>query len=191
MKQINLSGIGPVLFKQSHRAKYIRISVKSSLDITVTVPLGTSLNKAKAFVAIKRDWIKKHQSELRNAEKSYNSRMIDRKKAKSTIQKRLHELSSKHNLPYNSVMIRNQKTRWGSCSYKNNISLNIKLAMLPDELADYVVLHELVHTKIKNHSKNFWNKLDSIVVNAKKKNIQLKQYHFLLSINECSSDLQS
>ena len=67
----------------------------------------------------------------------------------------------------NNVSIREQSTRWGSCSHKNNISLNLKLILLPKELVDYVMLHELVHTRIHNHSKNFWAELDRYTGNGK------------------------
>lgn len=63
--------------------------------------------------------------------------------------------------------MREQRTRWGSCSGKNNISLNVKLVLLPEELIDYVILHELVHTRIHNHGKKFWDELDIYTGNAK------------------------
>jgi predicted metal-dependent hydrolase len=72
--------------------------------------------------------------------------------------------------------MRNQRTRWGSCSNKNNINLNMKLIRLPDEMIDYVLLHELVHTRIKNHTKDFWRELDRFVGDAKAKNKRLKAY---------------
>jgi len=68
-----------------------------------------------------------------------------------------------HDFRFNKVSIRNQKTKWGSCSAGNNISLNMNLARLPEELRDYVILHELVHTRIKNHSREFWALLDEFV----------------------------
>ena len=67
-------------------------------------------------------------------------------------------------IPFQSEFnIRCQKTKWGSCSDKKNINLNINIAYLPKELQDYILLHELCHTKIKNHSKQFWASLDSYV----------------------------
>ncbi|MHC4325449.1 MAG: M48 metallopeptidase family protein, partial [Planctomycetota bacterium] len=64
-----------------------------------------------------------------------------------------------------------------SCSAKNNISLNINLARLPDELRDYVILHELVHTRIKNHSKKFWAELDKVIGGgAKELSKKLRKY---------------
>ncbi|MFC2065463.1 M48 family metallopeptidase [Chloroflexota bacterium] len=62
-------------------------------------------------------------------------------------------MAVQHSFTYNRVTIRNQKTRWGSCSHKNNISLNMKLVLLPEDLVGYVILYELVHTKI--HSIQF------------------------------------
>jgi len=73
---------------------------------------------------------------------------------------RLKELAQKHGFSYNNVTIRNNKRNWGSCSSRNNISLNLQMMKLPDELIDYILLHELVHTEIKNHSEKFWKKLD-------------------------------
>ena len=85
-------------------------------------------------------------------------------------------MAKEHGFRYNKATVRNQKTRWGSCSAKNNISLNMQLMNLPKELIDYVILHELVHTKVKNHSKTFWATLDQYNHNAKQKNRALKDY---------------
>ncbi len=68
-----------------------------------------------------------------------------------------------HGFSFRRIAVRNQKTRWGSCSTLNNINVNINRIKLPDHLRDYVILHELVHTIHKNHSKAFWNKLDEVV----------------------------
>jgi hypothetical protein len=72
--------------------------------------------------------------------------------------------------------VKNQKTRWGSCSDKNNINLNINLVRLPDELIDYVILHELVHTRIKNHSHQFWEEMNKVVEDPKSLDKKLRQY---------------
>jgi predicted metal-dependent hydrolase len=89
----------------------------------------------------------------------------------------LHELAEKHQFQYNKVTIRNNKRNWGSCSSKNNISLNLQMMKLPDELIDYILLHELVHTEIKNHGQGFWNKLNSVTNNrAKEQSKQVRKY---------------
>lgn len=87
---------------------------------------------------------------------------IYRYEAKKILPPRMNELALKNGFQYNKITIRNNKRNWGSCSSKNNISLNLQMMKLPDELIDYVLLHELVHTKIKNHGPQFWAKLDEL-----------------------------
>ena len=99
-----------------------------------------------------------------------------RKEAKELLTKRTSELAQTHGFKYAKVSIRNSKTRWGSCSYNNNINLSLHLMMLPDHLIDYVILHELAHTKEKNHGVYFWNLLDKVSGNAKGLDKEVKQY---------------
>ncbi len=86
--------------------------------------------------------------------------------AKRQLPAILAALAEKHSLPYTRLTIRRMRTRWGSCSAKNNISLNSGLIFLPDPLIEYVCLHELVHTVHKNHSRHFWAALESILPGA-------------------------
>jgi len=86
-----------------------------------------------------------------------------KKEAHSYLPRRLKELADMHELKFNRLFIRNTKTRWGSCSHENNINLCIHLMKLPDELIDYVLLHELAHTIEKNHSRNFWDLLSKLL----------------------------
>jgi predicted metal-dependent hydrolase len=74
--------------------------------------------------------------------------------------KRLHDLSKYHQLPYPSASITFDKTIWGSCSGSDHILINFNVALLPERLRDYLFLHELVHTKIRNHEAEFWEELD-------------------------------
>jgi predicted metal-dependent hydrolase len=87
---------------------------------------------------------------------------IYRYEAKKLLPPRLTELAQKHGFQINKISIRNNKRNWGSCSARNNISLNLQMMKLPDELIDYILLHELVHTRIKNHGPLFWSKLDEL-----------------------------
>jgi predicted metal-dependent hydrolase len=181
VKTVEIDGVGPVLFERSKRAKHLNISVRPYKGVRVAIPDGLSFKKAEEFVHSRTDWIKKHLGRMKRLElehevKSETAIAIDRAKAKIKLSRRLNYLSAKYGFTYNRVFIRNQRTRWGSCSHKNNISLNIKLVRLPDELIDYVILHELVHTRFKNHSKQFWDELDKILLNAKAIDAQLKQY---------------
>jgi predicted metal-dependent hydrolase len=102
---------------------------------------------------------------------------INKARARVVLIERLEELAELHNFRFNKASIRNQKTKWGSCSSKDNISLNMNLVRLPAELRDYVILHELVHTRFKNHSKKFWAELDRrIDGSAKELSRMLKKY---------------
>ena len=105
------------------------------------------------------------------------STRLARIEAKSVLIPRTHQLARAHGLSCNKVSVRNAKTRWGSCSSENNISLNIQLMRLPFELIDYVILHELAHTIHKNHGPNFWRLLDKISGDAKGLDYKLKAYH--------------
>ena len=87
---------------------------------------------------------------------------IYRFEAHKILPSRLSELAQKHGFQFNRLTIRNNKRNWGSCSARNNISLNLQMMKLPDELIEYILLHELVHTRIKNHGPHFWQKLDEI-----------------------------
>lgn len=90
-----------------------------------------------------------------------------RHEAKDYLPKRVAHLAEKHGFSFGKVFIRNTKTRWGSCSSANNINLNVHLMRLPGHLIDYVILHELNHTRHKNHGKEFWDTLDKLTGNAK------------------------
>ena len=169
---INIDGIGPVLFEKSRRAKRVIISVRISKGARVAVPTRTSFQKALEFVYLKKEWILKHLAKIEqneNRKKAFVDRFLAINKAdtRKRLTDRLYHLAKEHGFTCNNVSIREQRTRWGSCSHKNNISLNLKLVLLPKELIDYVILHELVHTRIHNHSKKFWTEIDSYTGNGK------------------------
>ncbi|MDR2065207.1 MAG: M48 family metallopeptidase [Prevotellaceae bacterium] len=85
--------------------------------------------------------------------------------AKSYLPQRVKYLADKYNFKYKQVRIKNNLTNLGSCSYQNNINLNLHIMRLSDELIDYVILHELCHTVEKNHGEQFWKLLDSVTGN--------------------------
>jgi predicted metal-dependent hydrolase len=99
-----------------------------------------------------------------------------RTKAKAFLPARVEFLAQKHGFKPAKVSCRNQKTRWGSCSPQNNISLNIALVLLRPELIDYVILHELTHIKHKNHSADFWSSLEKVMPNYKILKKQLRKH---------------
>ena len=87
---------------------------------------------------------------------------VYRHEAKRLLPARISDLAKKYGFKYNKVTIRDNRRNWGSCSSKNNISLNLQMMKLPVKLIDYILLHELVHTEVKNHGPKFWERLNQI-----------------------------
>ena len=176
---IEIPDIGDVLFERSKRAKHINISVKPPSNVRVAIPKDISFIQAVKFFRKKESWVKKNLYKIKhycfNNSRSENVNLLY---AKDYLLKRLEDLATIHEFKYNRATIRNQKTRWGSCSGQNNISLNMQLMNLPNRLIDYVILHELVHTIVKNHSPLFWETLNNYVINAKHQSKELKKYRF-------------
>lgn len=96
--------------------------------------------------------------------------------AERYLPKRLRMLALKHGFSYQQVRLTFAKSRWGSCSSSGTISLNVGLMLLPDQLIDYVLLHELTHTKHMNHSAAFWRDLELVLPGAKRLRDQLRKY---------------
>ncbi len=91
-------------------------------------------------------------------DEAYRQALIEwlRRRARSTLGPRLEELARLHALAFERVSVRHQRTRWGSCSPRGAISLNLRLLFLEPALVDHVLIHELCHTRELNHSKRFW-----------------------------------
>jgi len=100
-----------------------------------------------------------------------------RVEAKNILPQRVRELAIRYHLSFRNLTIKNAKTRWGSCSSQNNINLNLQLMRLPDELINYVILHELNHTRHRHHQKTFWSSLEQILPGARKLDKALNTYH--------------
>lgn len=77
--------------------------------------------------------------------------------ARELVLRRVEHFNNIYNFPYGRISIRNQRTRWGSCSKKGNLNFNYKIVLIPEKLADYIIVHELCHLKEFNHSQRFWD----------------------------------
>ena len=100
-----------------------------------------------------------------------------REEARRVISKRLRHYAREYGLPYNRVYIRGQKTRWGSCSAKKNLSFNWRLVQVPPRILDYVVAHELVHAQHFDHSDAFWERLEGVYPEYEEAREWLENYH--------------
>ena len=180
----NLPGLGQVLFERSKKARAVNITVKPFEVIRVAVPFGMSYQQAEEIVLSKRRTLEEQVINKRQVEAEHEAKKAQQlvkpecgpQEVKALLINRLKQLADQHGFQYERVTIRSQKTKWGSCSGKANINLNCKLAELPPNMIDYVILHELVHLKHRNHSKEFWAELDQYVPNAKAVSKELKKY---------------
>lgn len=181
-KVITIEGVGPAAFKKSGRARYVTVSLAPSGSVCVTVPLHVSYKSAIDAVRSKRGWIREHSQRMEALKRTHAAKLLGvshlsyGEQKERLIQKTI-ALAQQHGFTYNKIFIRRQRTRWGSCSAHNNISLNSKLMQLPDTLTNYVILHELLHTRIKNHRRDFWDELNRLTGDAKALSAQVKSYH--------------
>ncbi|MCD4791615.1 MAG: M48 family metallopeptidase [Bacteroidales bacterium] len=150
--------------KERHLKFEISKNYKNQIQITKSNIIVSYTDKNKIASEDMQDFIRHGITEALRIE------------AKNYLPERTSILAKNHGFKFNKIRVRNAKTRWGSCSGLNNISLNIQLMRLPDYLIDYVILHELCHTVEKNHGKNFWFLLDKISGNAKGLDKELKGF---------------
>jgi predicted metal-dependent hydrolase len=165
-------------------AKQIRLLLHKNGDITVS-----SFRKLpKIFI---KSFLKKN---FQNIEKYLNLNNVDnlnkkesreeylenKENARGIVEKKLLKYNSYYNFKYNRVSIRDQKTRWGSCSSQGNLNFNYRIYKLPEELANYVIVHELCHLKEFNHSRSFWDLIFLTIPDYKERRKKLKNNHKLI-----------
>ena len=175
-----------ILVIRSNR-KTLAIQINSDLTVTVRAPMYTSQRDIERILKEKEVWIQKHIEQMReqeakrkgeNGEHEYLSREEIQKlaeKALKYIPKRVSYFAKQIGVTYGRITIRNQKTRWGSCSSKGNLNFNCLVMLTPLEVIDYVVVHELCHRKEMNHSKAFWAEVEKVLPNYKEQVKWLKE----------------
>ncbi len=151
--------------RRSARAKRVTLRIHPGPDeggrVVLTVPKRASVRNAERFLTDHASWVVDQVKRLAGREtilphtgrQEYRMR---RKEALSFVRRKVEHWNAMYGFEYGSVSVRDQKTRWGSCSGKGNLSFSWKLIMLPERMADYVIVHELCHLKEFNHSPRFW-----------------------------------
>ena len=152
--------LGEVTISQSARAKRISISVRPSGNIRLSFPRYVSAKRALAFLDSKIEWIvaARQRMEQKNMQRpKFSAEEIEqlRIRAKEILPRKVEQMAAKFGFQYGRVTVRAARSKWGSCSAENNISLSLWLMTLPEHLIDYVVIHELCHTVHHNHSARF------------------------------------
>ena len=172
--------------KRSSR-KSIGLEVRTAGEVIVRIPNRLSDKRLKEFIESHKTWIfqkialikqkKESKKELRVPAWDTLSDM-EREKIKEKISHRIQYYSKKMQVEYQRVTIRNQKTRWGSCSSKGNLNFNYRLFYLPEELLDYVMVHELAHRRHMNHSPQFWQEVETYCPDYEICRKKLGEYRF-------------
>ncbi|MDS1008728.1 M48 family metallopeptidase [Clostridium sporogenes] len=151
---------------------YLEIKEVKSLYFKLEV------NNNKFIIYINSDILKDNREVIikDNLEKFYKKQAIDVLKERTDYYSNILKVAPKN------IVIKNQKTLWGSCSSKGNINYNYKIVMAPLEILDYIVVHELCHLVYMNHSKDFWDLVESIIPDWKKRRNWLKENGYKLKI---------
>lgn len=151
----------PYTLKKSRRARRVRLAVYCDGSVVVTSPVGVQQSIIEKFILDKTQWVldKIRFFKSRNAPRRVPTRkdyLKNKDKALALVSERVEFYNKIYNLSFNRICIKNQKTRWGSCSSRQNLNLNYKILFLNPELRDYIIVHEMCHLKEFNHSKKFW-----------------------------------
>ena len=190
--------LGEVSFIRSQRARKLSIRINHQGEVRVSIPRFVSQKQAERFLLSKRQWVKRQLEILKHKAckgrlplvgetfqirgKDFSEDLLKgetnveaaiwrllQEEALSYLPTRVKELAEKHGYKINGIKIRKMRTRWGSCTARKSINLNSWLVMLPEYLSDYVIPHELVHTRIPDHSGRFWEELDWLTGGQSKK----------------------
>lgn len=148
-------------FVRHPRARRYVIRVKGDGSVRITVPRGGSRREAELFAAENRRWIDEQRAQLNqraHQRLAYTPEAIDDLKRQAAVElpPRLRRLAAHHGLAVSRISVRNQRSRWGSCSPSGHICLNWRLMLMPDAVRDYVLIHELMHLRRLDHSRHFW-----------------------------------
>jgi len=174
-----------VLFEKTRRARRISLTVRGSRGVRVAVPWRVPYHEARNVALAKLGWIRRTLAHIERArgrcrEAVLAAERLDRRSARANLSGRLDELAREHGYRYGRLSVRRQGTVWGSASPSGRIQLNALLAVLPPDLADYVMLHELVHTRVRGHGRAFWAELERRVPHARRCQSRLREYSLAL-----------
>lgn len=161
--------------------KTIGIQIKRDGSVTVRAPLHCKQSVIEAFLVEKAAWIRRKQAELQSSRQEMvplteEEKESYRVRASEIFEKKVSMYASKMNVTIHRITIRDQKTRWGSCSAGGNLNFNWRLLLAPEEVLDYVVVHELAHRKEMNHSSRFWKIVEEFVPDYRTYRQWLRQY---------------
>ena len=161
------------------RRKTVGIRVTEDGNVVVRAAPQVSMAEIRRILEKKTAWIEKARArvlaraEIPKLQAAEVEALADR--ALKVIPPRVKAWAGKVGVTYGRIIIRNQKTRWGSCTSKGNLNFNCLLLLCPEEVMDYVIVHELCHRKELNHSARFWAEVERVMPDYREKRRWLKK----------------
>ena len=148
-------------FVRMRQARRYVMRVRPDGDLRVTIPRGGSKAEAQRFVEQHRTWAERQRARALAAKRPASLDRELRARAESELPPQLLALAARHGLAVRRVSIRDQRSRWGSCSPTGHISLNFRLLLMPPDVREYILIHELMHLRRANHSRAFWRLVEA------------------------------
>lgn len=153
----------PYTLRRRRWSRVLRFVVRGDGTFVVTAPVLFPKRMIEQAIMQKADWILEKISFAKKYAKPVAPKRTakevaeDKRNALRLVNERLEYFNQAYGFSWKRIAIRNQRTRWGSCSGKGNLNFNYKIALLPSRLSDYIIVHELCHLGQMNHSAKFWN----------------------------------
>ncbi len=163
----------PYELKRYKKSKTVKLMIRANGEVLVTAPTRTSKRSIDNFVFDKQDWIKQRLDLIESLPQPHvktkpGDYLKYKKQALELVKEKIEKINKHYNFEYKNISIRDQKTRWGSCSSKGNLNFSYKIALIPDIYAEYIVIHELCHLKEMNHGENFWKLVEETMPEYKR-----------------------
>jgi predicted metal-dependent hydrolase len=178
------------IFRVSSRARRVRLTVSREGQVTLTAPRRVSRDLAEKFLHQKLSWVQAKVAQMKKlpprstflyqgmpvTAHSRRDYLAHREAARKFITARATYWSRAYGFPFRKLAIRDQSSRWGSCSLDKNLNFNYRLLFVPPEVADYVIVHEICHLSELNHSKKFWDLVARAVPDFRARRKELRKY---------------
>lgn len=179
---VKIAGLSVLLVRSSR--KTLAVQIRADGTVIARAPLRMPKDRILCFLSEKASWIRMQQGRMQERENMRQQARIHldaaqekelRERAKSVLAQRTAYFARQIGVTYGRITVRDQKTRWGSCSQTGNLNFNFRLILAPLEVLDYVVVHELCHRRQMNHSAQFWQEVAQVLPDYRKRKAWLTE----------------